>query len=225
MTFKMRARLGASGRSTSRRRGRRRTTASSRSPGRLVAASTSTRSLLLVRSPSQLLMNSFLIFRMASCSLLLSRRDSIESTSSMKMTAGARRCARLKRAFTYFSPSPNHLEASADMLMLRKLAPDSAATALASIVLPVPGGPNRRTPLVGLVRAPRLKSSGRCSGSITTSRRDALTASRAPMSSKVVPTSSGGMTSSSSFFSKSLSSFRSFHLLLPAASPSAWMAA
>lgn len=59
--LRMRARLGASGRSTSRRRGRRRTTASSRSPGLLVAASTSTRSLLLVRSPSQLLMNSFFI--------------------------------------------------------------------------------------------------------------------------------------------------------------------
>lgn len=56
---------------------------------------------------------------------------------------------------TYFSPSPNHLLASADMEMFRKLAPDSAATARASIVLPVPGGPKSRTPCshmtVGLV--------------------------------------------------------------------------
>ncbi len=33
--------------------------------------------------------------------------------------------------------------------MLMKLAPASVATALASIVFPVPGGPNRRMPLHG----------------------------------------------------------------------------
>ncbi len=34
--------------------------------------------------------------------------------------------------------------------MARKLAPHSAAAALASRVLPVPGGPNSSTPLQGL---------------------------------------------------------------------------
>jgi hypothetical protein len=53
--------LAASGSGTMTRRGMRRTTASSRSMGRLVAASTSTRSVGRVRSPSQWPMNSFFI--------------------------------------------------------------------------------------------------------------------------------------------------------------------
>ena len=36
-----------------------------------------------------------------------------------------------------------------DMEMLIKFAPASVATAFASIVLPVPGGPNNRMPLHG----------------------------------------------------------------------------
>lgn len=36
-----------------------------------------------------------------------------------------------------------------DMEILMKFAPASVATALASIVLPVPGGPNKRMPLHG----------------------------------------------------------------------------
>jgi hypothetical protein len=36
-----------------------------------------------------------------------------------------------------------------DMEILMKFAPASVATALASIVLPVPGGPNNRMPLHG----------------------------------------------------------------------------
>lgn len=132
------------------------------------------------------------------------------------------------------SPAP-HI---ADMLTLMKWAPLSEATALASIVLPVPGGPKssrpargwavqrgvgpaartagcldsprrsallesgsargweggwrhdptsvatvvagdgccqalcRGSPLVGLVRAPRMNSSGRCSGRMTTCRQE-----------------------------------------------------
>lgn len=44
------------------------------------------------------------------------------------------------------SPSPNHFDVIADMLTLMKCAPLSLATALASIVLPVPGGPNSSRP-------------------------------------------------------------------------------
>ena len=47
-----------------------RRTASSRSKGLFVAARTNTRSLSLVRSPSQCTINSFFILRMASCALL-----------------------------------------------------------------------------------------------------------------------------------------------------------
>jgi len=43
------------------------------------------------------------------------------------------------------------LEAIVDIEIFIKLAPASVATALASIVLPVPGGPNSRRPLHGCV--------------------------------------------------------------------------
>mmetsp|Transcript_18672 Transcript_18672/g.40125 ORF Transcript_18672/g.40125 Transcript_18672/m.40125 type:complete len:309 (-) Transcript_18672:3809-4735(-) len=192
------------------RRGMRLITASSRSMGRLVAPSTSTRSFWRVRRPSQQLMNSFLILRMASCSLCLSLLPSSESTSSRKMTVGAILCAIENSARTCFSPSPNHLDARLDMEQYMKFAPDSEATAFASIVLPVPGGPNSSTPLVGLARLPRMKSSGRFMGSITSSCSVSFTLSRAPMSSKLTPTSSGGTTSDISRFSNSLSSGTSF---------------
>mmetsp|Transcript_30571 Transcript_30571/g.86441 ORF Transcript_30571/g.86441 Transcript_30571/m.86441 type:complete len:523 (-) Transcript_30571:2603-4171(-) len=205
ITERIFVRLATSGRSTMRRRGIRRMTASSRSYGLFVAASTRTRSHSLVLRPSQLAMNSFFILRMASCSPVLSRRPSMLSTSSMNITLGAILWARVKSARTYFSPSPNHLLASIAMEMLRKFAPLSVATALASIVFPVPGGPNSRTPRVGLVREPRAKSSGRWSGSITTSRKVVFTASRAPMSSKLTPTSLAGTTSPRRRFSNSLS--------------------
>lgn len=68
-------------------------------------------------------------------------RPSMESTSSMKTTAGAVLLARLNTARMYFSPSPNHLLATLDMDTLIKFAPASVATAFASMVLPVPGGP------------------------------------------------------------------------------------
>lgn len=64
----------------------------------------------------------------------------------------------------------------------------AAVHTLASMVLPVPGGPKSSTPRVGLVSEPRAKSSGRCSGSITTSRSVFFTASSAPMLSKLTPT-------------------------------------
>mmetsp|Transcript_42495 Transcript_42495/g.69811 ORF Transcript_42495/g.69811 Transcript_42495/m.69811 type:complete len:215 (+) Transcript_42495:605-1249(+) len=138
---RMRARSAASGMSTSRRRGNRRSTASSRSKGRLVTPSTVTRSDGLLRRPSQAAMNSFLILRIASCSPLFSRRPSMLSTSSMNTMAGAILEASVNTARTYFSPSPNHFEATLLMVRCRKCAPASVASAFASIVLPVPGGP------------------------------------------------------------------------------------
>mmetsp|Transcript_11585 Transcript_11585/g.48680 ORF Transcript_11585/g.48680 Transcript_11585/m.48680 type:complete len:352 (+) Transcript_11585:449-1504(+) len=199
-------------------------TAASRSCGRLVHPITMTRSSERVFMPSQLLMNSFLILRIASCSLEDDARLlSIESISSMNMTVGAILLASEKSALTHFSPSPNHLEAMLDIETLMKFAPASVATARASIVLPVPGGPNRSTPLHGCVRLPRLKSSGRLSGSMTNSLRVSLTLSSAPMSSKRTPTSSAGITSLSRRFSNSFSSaaLRSLPLAPPSASPRA----
>ena len=56
--------------------------------------------------------------------------------------------------------------------MLKKAESDSLATALANIVFPLPGGPKRRSPLVG-VRNP-VKSSGLRAGNITVSCKACL---------------------------------------------------
>ena len=69
------------------------------------------------------------------------RRGARESNSSKKMTAGGTCRARWKNSAIFFSDSPYHLESSELPLAERKLAPDWVATALATRVLPVPGGP------------------------------------------------------------------------------------
>ena len=48
-----------------------------------------------------------------------------------------------------FSLSPRHLETMLLAEILKKVDLDSVATALANIVLPVPGGPNKSTPFQG----------------------------------------------------------------------------
>jgi hypothetical protein len=62
------------------------------------------------------------------------------------MTQGEILEANVKTALAYLSPSPNHFEPIEAMDIAIKFAPDSVATAFASIVLPVPGGPNKRMP-------------------------------------------------------------------------------
>lgn len=47
---------------------------------------------------------------------------------------------------TSFSDSPRYFEVNVEEEMLKKVVPHSVATALASIVLPVPGGPTIKTP-------------------------------------------------------------------------------
>ncbi len=47
------------------------------------------------------------------------------------------------------SDSPRYLDASVEAVTLKNVVPHSVATAFASIVLPVPGGPNIRTPFHG----------------------------------------------------------------------------
>jgi hypothetical protein len=91
-----------------------------------------------------------------------------------------------------------------DMDTLMKLAPASFAIALASIVFPVPGGPNSKIPLQGFSNPP-LKRSGLRRGSITSSWRDSLVSSKAPMSVNVTLISFGGITSGLMRFSNSLS--------------------
>lgn len=63
----------------------------------------------------------------------------MESTSSMNMTQGARRRARVNTALAFFSDSPSHLFSTQDASTERKVAPPSVATAFANIVFPVFG--------------------------------------------------------------------------------------
>lgn len=54
-------------------------------------------------------------------------------------------------SLTSFSDSPRYFEVKVDEETLKNVVPHSVATALASIVLPVPGGPTIRTPFQGLL--------------------------------------------------------------------------
>ena len=55
----------------------------------------------------------------------------------------------------------------------------------------LPGGPNKRTPLLSVARLPDAKSSGYCKGNCTTSLRTSLTGPKAPTSANPLPASSG----------------------------------
>ena len=81
--------------------------------------------------------------RSVTCESLLAPplAGAIESISSRKTTDGAACLALRKVSRTAFSDSPTHLLRNSGPLMLMKLAWLSVATALASMVLPVPGGP------------------------------------------------------------------------------------
>mmetsp|Transcript_33786 Transcript_33786/g.85129 ORF Transcript_33786/g.85129 Transcript_33786/m.85129 type:complete len:309 (+) Transcript_33786:962-1888(+) len=197
MARRISTRAPVSGRSQKTRRLKRRSTASSRSCGLLVAARTITREALPAEAmPSHCDMNSFFSSRVASCSDMPLRRLSSASTSSTNMQHGDSLCARLKAARTKRLASPIHLDTSALGESTRNEAPHSAATARASIVLPVPGGPNSSTPRHGaLSRRLRKKRSGCSSGSCTASRSASFAFSSAPTSLKPEPASSGKSTS------------------------------
>ena len=109
------------------------------------------------------------------------RFGAIESSSSKKMTHGLASRARWNTRRTFASDSPMYMLSSSGPLTEKKLSEHVVATALASSVLPVPGGPYRSTPLRFFT--PSLNSSGCSSGSCTVSRISSLTAARPPTSS------------------------------------------
>src|SRR6059058_3309154 len=82
-----------------------------------------------------------------------------ESSSSKKTMDGAALRPFLKTSRIPFSDSPTHLLKSSGPLMEMKLASLSVATALASMVLPHPGGPKSRIPFGGLIPT-LVKASG-----------------------------------------------------------------
>jgi len=65
----------------------------------------------------------------------------------MKIIAGAIPLAYLKRSLTLEAPTPTYICTKSDPLIERKGTPASPATAFASKVFPVPGGPTNRAPL------------------------------------------------------------------------------
>lgn len=121
--------------------------ASSRSKGLLVAAIT--RILVLEDpTPSSWMRNSVFNLRVASFSSL-DLFVSMESTSSMKIILGDCIAARVNKVLINFSLSPIYFDTRVLALMLKKVDLHSVATAFASRVLPLPGGPYKRMPFVG----------------------------------------------------------------------------
>ena len=87
------------------------------------------------------------------------RRAPTASSSSMKMIAGSCLRASPNRRRMRAAPRPANISTKEDADCEKNCAPDSWATAFASSVLPVPGGPCSRTPL-GTLAPSRLNALG-----------------------------------------------------------------
>ena len=70
----------------------------------------------------------------------------IASSSSINTMQGAFSRASLKSLRTRDAPTPTNISTNSEPLILKKGTPDSPATARASKVFPVPGGPTSKTP-------------------------------------------------------------------------------
>mmetsp|Transcript_68968 Transcript_68968/g.110460 ORF Transcript_68968/g.110460 Transcript_68968/m.110460 type:complete len:202 (+) Transcript_68968:1117-1722(+) len=88
------------------------------------------------------------------------------SSSSMKMMHGAFALARSNRSRTRAAPTPTNISTNSDAATEKNGTPASPATALASSVFPVPGGPANRQPL-GILAPSRVYLPGLCRKSTT----------------------------------------------------------
>ena len=104
------------------------------------------------------------------------------SSSSMKMIAGSCFRATANRRRMRAAPRPANISTNEAADWAKNCAPDSCATAFASSVLPVPGGPCRRMPL-GTFAPSAWKGFGSRRNS-TISASSALASSTPAMSSK-----------------------------------------
>mmetsp|Transcript_27206 Transcript_27206/g.59434 ORF Transcript_27206/g.59434 Transcript_27206/m.59434 type:complete len:280 (-) Transcript_27206:704-1543(-) len=175
------------GNSTLRSRRPERMRAGSRISARLVAAITLTSSWLL--KPSSWFRSSSMV-RCTSLSPLSSeskRFVPIASISSMKMMQGAFALAFSNRSRTRDAPTPTNSSTNSEAAQEKKGVPASPATALASRVLPVPGGPTRRQPL-GIL-APRAVYLSGFFRKSTISTSSSFAPSQPATSSKVTPVS------------------------------------
>mmetsp|Transcript_14482 Transcript_14482/g.36002 ORF Transcript_14482/g.36002 Transcript_14482/m.36002 type:complete len:234 (+) Transcript_14482:508-1209(+) len=137
-----------------------RSSALSRMSGRFVPASTTTP--VVVAKPSISTSSWFSVFSRSSCPPIAPPRPRarpMASISSMKMMEGdcVRACA--NRSLTRAGPTPTNISMKSDPEMDRKGTPASPAVALASSVLPVPGGPTSSAPL-GILAPSSLYFSG-----------------------------------------------------------------
>merc|ERR1719270_559877 len=98
------------------------------------------------------------------------------------MVLGAEKLAISNNNLTSFSLSPLYLLVRVLLDTLKKVVPHSVATALANMVLPVPGGPTIKTPLHG--RRMPLKKSGIHIGRTTASSNNLLASCRSAISSQ-----------------------------------------
>ena len=188
-TFKISTRPFRSGRSTMTRRSKRpgRRRAGSSTSGRLVAARI--KRPLEVSIPS---ISESSWFNVCCCSdspppvppLLL---RPMESISSMKIMQGEFCCACLKRLRTREAPTPTYISMKSEPDRKKNGTFASPATALASSVLPVPGGPTSRAPF-GSFAPIWVYFPGLCRKS-TSSTRDSFASSSPATSANVTPVS------------------------------------
>ena len=185
-TFKMSTRPFKSGLSTiirlSKRPGRK--SAGSSTSGRLVAASNSRP--LFVSNPSISARSWFSVCSRSSLlPMALSRLLPIASISSINTIHGAICCACLNRLRTRDAPTPTYISTNAEPEREKNGTFASPATALASSVLPVPGGPTRSAPFGSFAPIP-VYLPGLCRKS-TTSCRDSFASSSPATSWNVTP--------------------------------------
>ncbi len=107
------------------------------------------------------------------------------SISSMKTITGALALACSNRSRTRAAPTPTNISTKSEPLIEKKGTPASPATARASSVLPVPGGPTSSTPL-GSLAPKRVKRLGSLRNSMI-SLSSSSTSSTPPTSSNVTP--------------------------------------
>ena len=186
-TFKVSRRPFRSGLSTMIRRSKRpgRSNALSRTSGRFVAARIK---IPLDASNPSISASSW--FKVCSRSSLpppyrLSRLLPIASISSIKIIHGAIFCASLNRSRTREAPTPTNISTKSEPAREKNGTFASPATAFASNVLPVPGGPTRSAPF-GSFAPISLYFFGLCKKS-TTSCRDSFASSCPATSLNVTP--------------------------------------
>ena len=119
------------------------------------------------------------------------RRPPTASSSSMKMIAGACLRASLNSRRIRAAPRPANISTNDAADCEKNCAPDSWATALASSVLPVPGGPCSSTPAG--TRAPMSRKRLGSRRKSTTSRSSSLASSTPAMSSQPIEDFTSGL--------------------------------